>query len=182
MIADKIFLTRGVGVHKEELTSFKMALHDAGIAPFNLVYVSSIYPPHCKYVAREKGLEYLKPGAIVYCVMAKNATSEPYRLTAASIGLAIPADRDVHGYISEHHCFGQSKFKTGEYAEDLAASMLASTLGIEFDPDQAWDEREQLFKMSGKIVKTRNITQSAQGNKNGLWTTVIAAAVFVCSK
>ncbi len=182
MIADKIFLTKGVGVHKEQLTSFEIALRDAGIAPFNLVYVSSIYPPNCKRVTREDGLAYLKPGEIVYCVMSKNATNEPNRLVAASVGLAIPADSNSYGYISEHHVFGETDEKAGEYAEDLAASMLASTLGIEFNPDQAWDEREQIFKMSGKIVKTTNITQSAQGNKNGLWTTVIAAVVFVCPK
>ena len=182
MIADKIFLTKGVGVHKEQLTSFEIALRDAGIAPFNLVYVSSIYPPNCKRVSREDGLAYLKPGEIVYCVMSKNATNEPNRLVAASVGLAIPADSNSYGYISEHHVFGETDEKAGEYAEDLAASMLASTLGIEFNPDQAWDEREQIFKMSGKIVKTTNTTQSAQGNKNGLWTTVIAAVVFVCLK
>jgi len=182
MIADKIFLTKGVGVHKEQLTSFEIALRDAGIAPFNLVYVSSIYPPNCRRVNREDGLAYLKPGEIVYCVMSKNATNEPNRLVAASVGLAIPADKNSYGYISEHHVFGETDEKAGEYAEDLAASMLASTLGIEFNSDQAWDERAQIFKMSGKIVKTTNITQSAQGNKNGLWTTVIAAVVFVCSK
>ncbi|MCX6813289.1 MAG: arginine decarboxylase, pyruvoyl-dependent [Candidatus Azambacteria bacterium] len=182
MIADKIFLTKGVGVHREQLTSFEIALRDAGIAPFNLVYVSSIYPPNCKRVSREEGLAYLKPGEIVYCVMSKNATNEPNRLVAASVGLAIPADSNSYGYISEHHVFGETDEKAGEYAEDLAASMLASTLGIEFNSDQAWDEREQIFKMSGKIVKTTNITQSAQGNKNGLWTTVIAAVVFVCFK
>jgi len=182
MIADKIFLTKGVGVHKEQLTSFEIALRDAGIAPFNLVYVSSIYPPNCKRVSREDGLAYLKPGEIVYCVMSKNATNEPNRLIAASVGLAIPADSNSYGYISEHHVFGETDEKAGEYAEDLAASMLASTLGIEFNPDQAWDERAQIFKMSGKIVKTTNTTQSAQGNKNGLWTTAIAAAVFVCPK
>lgn len=182
MIADKIFLTKGVGVHKEQLTSFEIALRDAGIAPFNLVYVSSIYPPNCKRVSREDGLVYLKPGEIIYCVMSKNATNEPNRLVAASVGLAIPADSNSYGYISEHHVFGETDEKAGEYAEDLAASMLASTLGIEFNPDQAWDEREQIFKMSGKIVKTTNTTQSAQGNKNGLWTTVIAAVVFVCPK
>ena len=182
MIADKIFLTKGVGVHKEQLTSFEIALRDAGIAPFNLVYVSSIYPPNCKRVSREDGLAYLKPGEIVYCVMSKNATNEPNRLVAASVGLAIPADSNSYGYISEHHVFGETDEKAGEYAEDLAASMLASTLGIEFNPDQAWDEREQIFKMSGKIVKTTNTTQSALGNKNGLWTSVIAAVVFVCPK
>ena len=79
----------------------------------------------------------------------------------------------------EHHAYGETEEKAGEYAEDLAASMLATTLGIEFNSDTAWDEREQLFKMSGKIVKTSNMTQSAIGNKDGLWTTVFAAAVFV---
>jgi arginine decarboxylase len=178
MIPEKIFLTKGVGVHKEKLASFEMALRDAGIAQFNLVSVSSIYPPNCKRVSREDGLACLKTGQIVHCVMARIATNEPNRLIASSIGLAIPADPNVHGYISEHHAFGETDEKAGEYAEDLAASMLASTLGIEFDSNQAWDEREQIFKMSNKIVKTTNITQSAQGNKNGLWTTVIAAAVF----
>jgi len=53
--------------------------------------------------------------------------------------------------------------------------LLPPTLGIEFNPELDWDEREQIFKMSGKIVRTANITQSAIGNKDGLWTTVFAA-------
>jgi len=87
--------------------------------------------------------------------------------------------RGQYGYLSEHHSFGETEEKAGEYAEDLAASMLASTLGVEFDSNQAWDEREQIYKVSGKIVKTYNITQSAVADKNGLWTTVVDAAVFI---
>ena len=68
--------------------------------------------------------------------------------------------------------------ETGEYTEDLAAQMLATTLGVEFDPNIAWKEREQVFKMAGKIVRTQNITQSAIGKPNR-WTTVIALAVFI---
>lgn len=179
MVPEKIFLTKGVGIHKEYLQSFEMALRDACIAQFNLVMVSSIYPPGCKRVPREEGLKYLSPGEIVYCVMSRNATNEPNRLLATSIGLAIPSDNTAHGYISEHHSFGETDEKAGDYAEDLAASMLASVLGIEFDSTKAWDEKEQIFKMSNKIVKTTNCTQSAQCNKNGLWTTVVSAAVFV---
>jgi arginine decarboxylase len=111
--------------------------------------------------------------------MARNETNEPNRLIAASVGLAIPADIATYGYLSEHHSFGETGQKSGEYAEDLAASMLASTLGIEFDINKAWDERKEVFKLSGKIVKTRNITQSAEGNKNGCWTSVVAAAIFI---
>jgi len=179
MIGQKIFFTKGVGVHKEYLTSFEAALRDAGIAPFNLVTVSSIYPPGCKRISKEEGLKMIKPGQIVYVVMSRTATSEPSRLIAASIGCAIPADPEQYGYLSEHHSFGETDSKAGEYAEDLAASMLATTLGIEFDPDLAWDEREQLYKMSGKIIRSTNITQSAIGNRDGMWTTVLAAAVFV---
>lgn len=179
MVPEKCFLTKGVGVHKEYLTSFELALRSAGIEKFNLVTVSSIYPPTCKRVTREDGLKLLKPGEVVYCVMARNATSEPNRLVAASVGMALPANVGQYGYISEHHPFGETDEKAGEYAEDLAATMLATTLNIEFDSNKDWDEREQIYKMSGKIIKTTNITQSAQGHKDGLWTTVIATVVFV---
>jgi arginine decarboxylase len=57
--------------------------------------------------------------------------------------------------------------------------MLATTLGFEFDPAKAYDERREIYRMSGKIVKTRACVQTAPGDKQGLWKTVVAAAVFV---
>ena len=178
LVASKMFLTKGVGVHKDKLASFELALRDAGVEHCNLVLISSIFPPGCKKVSKEEGVKLLKPGQIVFSAYDRNATNEPNRLIAASVGVAIPADSIQHGYLSEHNSFGESDQKAGEYAEDLAASMLATTLGIEFDPNQAGDEREQLYKMSGKIVRATNVTQSAIGNKDGFWTTVFAAAVF----
>ena len=175
-----MFFTKGVGVAKQPLMSFELALRNAGIEKFNLVAVSSILPPKCQRVTREKGLEELKPGEIVYCVLARNNTNEPNRLISASIGCAVPTENNQqYGYLSEHHPFGETEEKTSDCAEDLAATMLATTLGVEFNPESAWDEKEKVFKMSGKIVKTTSITQSAQGNKDGLWTTVLAAAIFV---
>lgn len=179
MIPTKFFLTKGVGIHKERLHSFEVALRDAGLAPFNLVSVSSILPPGCRRVPREEGLKFLKPGQIIFVVLARNETNEPNRLISASVGCAVPAGDDAYGYLSEHHGFGQTMEKVADYAEDLAASMLASTLGIEFNPDADWDQKLQVFKMSGKIISTTNITQTAEGNKNGLWASVVAAAVFI---
>jgi len=179
MVPSRVFFTKGVGVHKERLASFELAMRAAGIAHCNLVLVSSIYPPACKIIPREEGLKLLRPGEVVFAVYDRESSNEPNRLVAASVGLAVPADPSMHGYLSEHHSFGETDERAGEYAEDLAASMLATTLGIEFNPELDWDEREHLFKMSGKIVRTSNITQSAVGNKDGLWTTVFAAAVFV---
>jgi len=178
MTPTKFFLTKGVGIHKDYLASFELALRDAGIAQHNLVSVSSILPPGCKKVTPVKGLEMLQPGEIVFLVLARNATNESNRLIASSIGCAIPAYSNKYGYLSEHHSFGETDEKTGDYAEDLAASMLATTLGIECDPEKAWDERKKVYRTCGKIFKTSNTCQSAQGNKNGLLTTVIAAAVF----
>ncbi len=178
-VPTKVFFTKGVGRHKEYLASFELALRNAGIEICNLVTVSSIFPVGCKRITKEQGIKYLKPGQITHCVMARNSTNEPNRLIATSLGVAIPKDKKMYGYLSEHHPYGQTEKISGDYAEDLAATMLATTLGIDFDPDKAWNEREQVFKMSGKIVNTFNITQSAQGDKNGLWTTVIAAAVLL---
>jgi len=178
-VPKKVFLTKGVGRHKHQLASFELALRDAGIEKSNLVLVSSILPPYAEIIPKEKGLKYLKPGEITFVVMSRNSSNEPNRLLAASVGVAVPADRGAHGYLSEHHSFGETEEKAGDYAEDLAATFLASTLGLEFDPDQSWDDKEKLFKMSGKIVRTSNITQSAIVDKNGLWTTVVAAAVLI---
>jgi arginine decarboxylase len=179
MVPKKIFFTKGVGKHKHQLQAFELALRNAGIEKCNLVKVSSIIPPNCKIITREKGIDYLKPGQITYCVMSKNSTNEPNRLIGASIGVATPKEKISYGYISEHHSFGEVSKKVGDYAEDLAATMLATTLGLEFDPDKAWDERKQEYKMSGQFVRTQSISQTAKGDKHSLWTTVIAVAVFL---
>ena len=178
-VPTRVFFTKGVGRHKEQLSSFELALRDAKIAATNIVTVSSILPPRCKRVPLEEGLKALSPGQIIFTVLARNATNEPNRLIAASIGVAHPADPDRHGYLSEHHPFGETDEKAGDYAEDLAASMLATTLGLEFDSNLAWDEKEKVFQMSGQIGRTLNVTQSAIGDKMGLWTTVVAAAVLL---
>ena len=178
-VPKKMFFVKGAGVHKDKLASFEAALRSAGIEKCNLVYVSSIFPPKCKVISSKEGLKTLLPGQVTFCVMARIETNEPNRLVSSAIGLAIPNDKEHHGYLSEHHAFGETAETAGDYAEDLAATMLATTFGIPFDPDLAWDERKKHYKASKFKFLTRDICQSARGNKNGLWTTVIAAAVFI---
>lgn len=179
ILPKKIFLTKGVGVHKEKLSSFELALRDAGIAPFNIVRVSSIYPPYCKLISKEAGLKYLTPGQILFTVVAESATDEPNRLIAASVGMALPKKVGQYGYLSEAHTYGWTEKRTAEYAEDLAAGMLATILGVKFDPDQSYDKKKEQWKISNEIVRTSALTQSAVGDKNGRWTTVISAAVLI---
>jgi arginine decarboxylase len=174
-----MFFTKGRGVHKDYLTSFELALRDAEIADLNLVSVSSILPPQCKIVSRQEGRKHLQPGQIVFTIMARSATNEPNRLIAASIGLARAVDESQYGYLSEHHSTGETAQKAGDYAEDMAMEMLATTLGLPNDPSLAWNEKEEQWKLSNKIYRTQNFTQSAEGHKDGLWNTVISAAVLI---
>lgn len=178
-VPSKVFLTKGVGRHREKLQSFEMALRHARIAQFNLVRVSSIFPPACRVIARNEGVLRLHPGQVVHCVLSDVATNEPHRLIAASVGLSVPKNSEYHGYLSEHHAFGQNEKQAGDYAEDLAAEMLATILGVPFDPEKSWNERKGQWTISGEIVKTMNTTQSAVGDRHGLWTTVLAGAIFV---
>ncbi|MCF8078645.1 MAG: arginine decarboxylase, pyruvoyl-dependent [Desulfobacterales bacterium] len=174
-----MFFTKGVGVDKEKLSSFELALRNARIAHLNIVTVSSIFPPHCHIIDIEEGLRHLEPGEITHCVMAREQSREPGRRLVASIGLALPAEKGHYGYLSEHHGFGQTEREAGEYAEDLAATMLANTQGVEFNPEKDYDERREVYQMSGKIVESDHFSQAALGAESYLWTTVIAVAVFV---
>lgn len=178
-VPKELFFTKGVGKHREKLTSFEQALRSAGIAACNLVRVSSIFPPGCKIVPRAEGAKRLEPGQVTFVVMSEAASREPHRLIAATIGVAIPRDRELYGYLSEHHCYGENEETAGDYAEELAAEMLATALDLDFDPDRSWDEKKEVYRLSNQIVRTQNVTQTAVGDKQGRWTTVIAAAVLV---
>lgn len=179
LVPQEVFFTKGVGKHRNRLQSFELALRQAGIEKCNLVRVSSIFPPKCRIISRARGLKKLLPGEITNVVLAEASTDEPSRLVGAGVGLAQPSRGEQYGYISEHHGYGMRGRRLADFVEDMAATMLATTLGIEFDPETAYDERKEIYKMSGKIVNTRSTVQTAEGDKDGLWTTVVAAAVML---
>jgi arginine decarboxylase len=179
LVPHSIFFTKGVGKHGNKLQSFELALRKAGIEACNLVRVSSILPPRCKIITQETGLKQIRPGQITFVVLAEASTNEPNRLVGAGIGLAQPANGEQYGYISEHHGFGIQKNRIADMVEDMAATMLATTLGIKFDSEEDYDSRKEVYRMSGKIVQSRSIVQTAEGDKNGLWTTVVSAAVML---
>jgi len=179
LVPKKVFFVKGKGFHKSKLAAFEQALRDAGIAKYNLVNVSSILPPYCIEINKEEGLNQLRPGQVIFAVLARADSNEYNRLICASIGVAKPADKEQYGYLSEHHSFGAKPEKVGDFAEDLAAEMLATTLGIPFDPDANYDEKREVFKMEGKIVETKNITAHATVREEEEWASVVAVAIFI---
>lgn len=177
-VPKKAFLTRGSGFHKNELQSYELALRDAGIEKLNLVNVSSIFPHLCEIITPDQGLALLEPGKITFVVMARLHTNEYRRLIGASIGIAFPSDRNTYGYISEFHDYGKDELELGDFAEDLASTMLATTQGIEFDPDKDYDERREIYLMSGKVVEALSFPCVAHGQKGG-YVTVVSCVVFL---
>ncbi|MEM1578950.1 MAG: arginine decarboxylase, pyruvoyl-dependent [Archaeoglobaceae archaeon] len=151
----KVFFTSGVGKHRDALVSFELALRDAGIEKFNLVTVSSIYPPGCEITTKEEGLKELYPGQIVFCVMSRMTSCEKGKKIFASVGAAIPDNPSLNGYLTEYH--GYCNGDEGKHAEEMASYMLRTAFDIE-------------------PAKTFNVTAKAEVDE---YTTVIAAAVFV---
>jgi arginine decarboxylase len=179
LVPKKVFFVSGKGYHKSKLAAFEQALRNAGIEKYNIVSVSSILPPYCIEIQKEDGLKQLRPGQIVYCVLAREESNEYHRVIGASIGVAKPADKEHYGYLSEYHDYGKKPEKIGEIAEDLAAEMLATTLGVPFDPDSNYDEKREVFKMGGKIVETKNFTAHTIVREENEWACAIAAAIFI---
>lgn len=175
MIPSKVFFVSGIGTHRSQLGSFENALRNAGIAKYNLVEVSSIFPPYAELIDKEEGLRELKPGQILFVVLARNSSNELNRLITASVGLAIPRNRTMYGYLSEHHSFGETPEASGKFAEELAAEMLASTMGLE--SYQIGEKGE--YKLNDAILLTTNVTSSATVKVKDEWTTVVAAAVMI---
>jgi arginine decarboxylase len=181
LLPTKVFLVRGQGQHKEKLVSFEKALREAGIAPFNLVRVSSIFPPHARFVSKAAGLKLLEPGQILFVVLSENATDEPGSLITASIGVAVPDDPSHYGYLAEHSEVRRSGKDIGHHTEYLAAEMLATKLGERLK-EPAPGRPANAFRVSnGLSLKTRSMTQAATGEA-GLWTTAVAAAVLIVEK
>ena len=178
-IPKNIFLTKGTGVHKEKLASFELALRGAGIASYNLISVSSILPPNCEIIDKNTGNEMLHPGQVVPVVLARSESNIPSTLVSSGVGIAIPRDRNDYGYLSEHHTTDMDANQMEDYVEDLAAEMLATTYGLEFDPDASWDEKRELWNIDDRIVETKSIVEISNTDSSGKWTTVVCAAVLI---
>ena len=178
-VPKKIFLTKGKGMSKERLTSFELALREAGIASLNLITVSSILPPGCNFVTQEEGTKLLRPGQVVPVVLARSDSNNFGDLVSSGVGVAIPKNKEHFGYLSEHHCTGMDDYTMEEYVEDLAAEMLATTYGVNFDPDASWDEKRELWEIDNRIVKTKSIIETAKVDSEGYWCTTVSAAVLI---
>ena len=68
--------------------------------------------------------------------------------------------------------------KAGDYAEDMAMEMLATTMGLPNDDSLHGMKNRNNGDFLEKYTRHK-LTQSAEGHKDGMWTTVLSAAVLL---
>jgi arginine decarboxylase len=181
LVPRKVFITRGVGVHQKQLTSRELAMTDAGVEKMNMIKASSIIPPGCEFVSLREGKEQLIIGQMAFAILAQAQTNEPYKRISAAIGLARPDDPNEYGFfteIEEDQGFGKTEEKAGEEVMYLAISNLAMSWRAKWN-DKMFDPKKKIYRIKNKTVRVSNIAQSALGDKDGKYTTVFVAAVFI---
>lgn len=178
LIPKGLFFTSGVGIHKERLVSFELALKDARVNHLNLVPVSSIVPPGCQVVSADEGVRRLKPGAVTFCVAAWISSNEPGRTVTSAVGMCSPKDQAMHGYLSEHHAFDESEELAKEYTEYLAALMFMNTNGIPEGTGLSWSANKVIWMETNRILRLESVVKSAIVSL-GTYTTVFAGAIFL---
>lgn len=162
IIPKKVFYVTGSARHPDKLVSFELALRDAGIHRFNLVPVSSIKPPGCEEINKERGLAGLKTGQIVFCVLCRAESCHEGTVVTSTIGVATPSNPELHGYFSEHHDTGLTNEEAKNNGERIASEMLRSLYGKQCD------------------ISAKSFVASIKVERDGEWHCAISAAIFDC--
>ena len=181
LVPRKVLLAKGVGVHKEMLTSRELAMTDAGVEKMNMIKASSIIPPRCEIVPLREGKKELMIGQMAFAILAQCQTYEPHKRISAAIGIAKPDDPDMYGFfteIEEDQGYGKTQQKAAEEVMYLAISNLAMSWRAKWN-DKMFDPKKKVYRIKNKTVRVSNVTQSALGDPDGKYTTVFVAAVFV---
>jgi arginine decarboxylase len=182
LVPKRVFLAKGVGVGEKQLTSRELAMTDAGIEKVNLIKASSIIPPGCQFISPNEGKEMLRIGQMTFAIMAETSTNEPHKLIAAAIGVAKPEDENEYGFFTEieqEEGYGKTEEKASEEVMELAVHNLALSWRAPFNPKEDYDPQKKLYRIKNKNVRVSHLTQTSFGDKDGLYTTVFVAAVFL---
>jgi arginine decarboxylase len=181
-IPRRVFFTAGTGQHKLERVAVQHAMRRAGVSQCNLVKVSSILPPETQVITRAEGIRLLRPGNIVFAVIAQSQTNEPHQRITPAIAWANPEKRGVPGYIAEVE-EDLAKGKTEETAADEvgeeAITILAETLRVKVDSKRKWSRRKRTTRIGRTNVGIGYLAASTEGPEERDGETDFAAAIVL---
>jgi arginine decarboxylase len=161
-------------------------MRQAGVAECNLVKVSSILPPGTRIISRDEGVGLLRPGNIVFAIIAQAETDEPHQRITPAIAWANPDRRGMPGYIAEVEedlCHGKTDRTAADEVGEEAITILAEKLRTKVDPKQKWDRRKTSTRIGSTNVETGWLAASIEGpeERDGekQFAAAIVLAVFV---
>jgi pyruvoyl-dependent arginine decarboxylase len=136
------FVTTGTGESDDgippdpyETFSYDLALLDAGIENFNVVYYTSVLPPESYEVERADAEKYFRHGAVLETIMAK-AGGVKGDTVAAGVG-RIRAANDkgvvIGGFAAEYERVYNNTDVPSEKAKEDATAQLTKSLEHELD-------------------------------------------------
>ena len=110
-----------MGEGPTKLAAFDAALCDAGVANFNLIYLSSVIPPHSDIQVSVDGSVRVEGewGDRLYVVMAEQRTDVMGEEAWAGVGW-VQQEHDGRGLFVEHHGFSELKVR-GDIKASLGA-------------------------------------------------------------
>ena len=182
-VPEKVFFFKLKWFHEDELVSFELALRDAGVEMFNFVPVSSIYPPNCEVVDYQEWIKYLKPGQIVFCVMARYSSNKPGEKIFSSVWCAFPKDKSKWWYFTEYHGTISGLKQKIENDKKIKTAIDFFGVNLEWEIDW-WKYAEQSARymletgFEQEVESSQSIYQEAIVPENK-WATVLSIAVFI---
>jgi len=119
-----IKVSSGTGEGATELSAFDKALQNAGVANYNLLYLSSVIPPGFMPQIEKPAVNSNEFGHKLYVVMAENRTSEVGKEVWSGIGWVMKENQSEGGLFVEHH--GESKEEVIKLITDSLNTMKAN--------------------------------------------------------
>jgi arginine decarboxylase len=181
-IPRRLFFTAGVGQHELERVALQHAMRQAGVSQCNLVKVSSILPPETQIITRAEGVRLLRPGNIVFAIIAQAQTNEPHQRITPAIAWANPDKRGVPGFIAEVEedlAKGKSEETAADQVGEEAITILAETLRVKVDPKRKWDRRKRTTRIGRTNVGIGYLAASTEGPEERDGQNDFAAAVVI---
>lgn len=116
-----IQVATGIGEGPTKLAAFDAALRDSGVANFNLIYLSSVIPPHSDIQISPDGSVRAEGewGDRLYVVIAEQRTDVMGEEAWAGVGW-VQQEPDDRGLFVEHHGCTE-----GGVRSDIRASLMA---------------------------------------------------------
>ncbi|HEV7595982.1 MAG TPA: pyruvoyl-dependent arginine decarboxylase [Gemmatimonadaceae bacterium] len=185
-IPRRVFFTAGTGQHELERVAMQHAMREAGVSQCNLVKVSSILPPETEIIPRASGIRLLRPGNIVFAVIAQSQTNEPHQRITPAVAWANPDKKGIAGYIAEVEedlAKGKTEETAADEAGEEAVTILAETLRVRVDPKRKWNRRKRTTRIGRTNVGIGYLAATTEGpeEKDGRsdFAAAIVLAVFV---